>query len=174
MRRYHRLIAGTVVRVISGSNEVRTGDVEEIVQEVYLKLCMDQGKALRAFVPRHEGSDFSYLAVIARNVAITWLRNRQSGVGQSHETPLAGIKDPEDGRPGAQLDLRLRLQEVEAALLQVASERERQIFWLYYRVGLTALDISRYRHFGLEESGVESLLARLVRKIRRILDPDEG
>jgi RNA polymerase sigma-70 factor (ECF subfamily) len=167
------MIAGTVVRVLSGSTDFCIGAAEEIVQEVYVKLCSADGKALRAFVPLREGSDFSYLAVIARNVAITWLRSRKSG-GQLQETPLAVIKDPEDERPAVQLHLRLRLNEVEAALLKVASERERQIFWLYYRVGLTALEISRYRCFGLEESGVESLLVRLVVKIRRILDSGEG
>jgi len=167
------MIAGTVVRAVSGSTEFRIGDAEEIVQEVYLKLCWAGGKALRAFVPQRDGSDFSYLAVIARNVAITWLRKQKSGAGQPH-APLAVIKDPEDERAAAQMDLRLRLKDVEAVLQRVASARERQIFWLYYRVGLTALNISRYRCFGLEESGVESLLARLVVKIRRELDPGEG
>ena len=46
------------------------------------------------------------------------------------------------------------------------SARDRNLFWLYYRQGLTAEAISRIPAIGLSAKGVESALLRLTRLLR--------
>jgi hypothetical protein len=45
-------------------------------------------------------------------------------------------------------------------------ERDRKLFWLYYRVGLTADAIAGLPSIGLSTKGVESSLLRLTRLLR--------
>jgi hypothetical protein len=68
------------------------------------------------------------------------------------------------------------LQEVNAALSRVAAgphlERDRKLFWLYYRVGLTADEIAGLPSIGLSTKGVESSLLRLTRLLRQEIGRD--
>jgi len=62
------------------------------------------------------------------------------------------------------------LDEVDACLRAVApadtEERDRTIFWLYYRQGLTAKEIVELPSIGLSLKGVESTLHRLTQLVR--------
>jgi len=49
---------------------------------------------------------------------------------------------------------------------KTVSVRDRNLFWLYYRQGLTADAISRIPAIGLSAKGVESALLRLTRLLR--------
>jgi RNA polymerase sigma-70 factor, ECF subfamily len=61
----------------------------------------------------------------------------------------------------------LLLSEVDKALQAAgASERDRAIFWLYYRDGLTAAAIASLKSLGLSTKGVESLILRLTRSVK--------
>jgi hypothetical protein len=51
----------------------------------------------------------------------------------------------------------------------VTAERDRQIFWLYHRHGLTAREIASIRYFGLTDKGVESVLVRLTALVKQEL-----
>jgi hypothetical protein len=51
-------------------------------------------------------------------------------------------------------------------------DRNRRIFWLYYRAGLSAAAISVLPGIGLSTKGVESLILRMTREVReRMLAP---
>jgi RNA polymerase sigma-70 factor (ECF subfamily) len=63
----------------------------------------------------------------------------------------------------AQLDGLLRLYP------GTVSARDRNLFWLYYRQGLTADAISRIPAIGLSAKGVESALLRLTRLLRETI-----
>jgi RNA polymerase sigma-70 factor (ECF subfamily) len=63
----------------------------------------------------------------------------------------------------AQLDGLLRLYP------KTVSERDRTLFWLYYRQGLTAEAISRLPAMKLNVKGVESALLRLTRLLRKTI-----
>jgi RNA polymerase sigma-70 factor, ECF subfamily len=45
-------------------------------------------------------------------------------------------------------------------------DRDRTIFWLYYRQGMTAKEITGLPGIGLSLKGVESALHRLVKLVR--------
>jgi RNA polymerase sigma-70 factor (ECF subfamily) len=63
----------------------------------------------------------------------------------------------------AQLDGLLKLYP------KTVSQRDRDLFWLYYRQGLTAEAISRIPAIGLSAKGVESALQRLTRLLRETI-----
>ena len=60
----------------------------------------------------------------------------------------------------AELDQRLRTAG------SAISERDRTIFWLYYRQGFTSEEIARIFQTGLSAKGVESALRRVTLWIR--------
>jgi RNA polymerase sigma-70 factor (ECF subfamily) len=71
------------------------------------------------------------------------------------------------------------IQEVRGCLNEVASgsqgERDRRIFWLYFRSGLTASAIASLPTIGLSTKGVESTLLRLTKQVReRLTGAREG
>ncbi len=69
----------------------------------------------------------------------------------------------------------LSMNEIENCLQRRKAEanfiRDYKIFWLYYRDGLTALEISQLPDIGLKNvKGVESALLRLIKWIVDCLD----
>ena len=48
-------------------------------------------------------------------------------------------------------------------------ERDRRIFWLYYRAGLKPAVIARMPGIGLSVKGVESAVFRLTKLVRTVL-----
>ena len=48
-----------------------------------------------------------------------------------------------------------------------AYARDRAIFWLYYKQGLSAKAIAGIRTIGLSVKGVESTIGRMVRLLRQ-------
>lgn len=78
-------------------------------------------------------------------------------------------------------DREILMREIDATLSQIAAgpqlQRSRRIFWLYYRVGLTASAIAALPSIGLSTEGVESIIFRLTRLLREELDrnsPKQG
>jgi hypothetical protein len=70
------------------------------------------------------------------------------------------------------------LQQVDGLLSRLAEgrhlERDRRVFWLYYRVGLTANAIASLPAIGLSTKGVESTILRLTRLLRHELAADRA
>jgi hypothetical protein len=70
---------------------------------------------------------------------------------------------------------------LQAVCVGPNSQRDRKIFWLYYRAGLPASAIAALPTIGLTTKGVESTLLRLTRLVRqracnptRTIDPDQA
>src|ERR1035437_2348648 len=168
-RRYHRTIAGVVVRVLSSYRLKSNADVEDLIQNVYLRLCQHDGKALRSFVPAAEHSDFAYLKVIARHIVDDGVsaRNKDKRVDSLQDrTEDLEIQDTISVKA---IDREVLLGEIERMLRQAVTDRDRRIFWLYYRAGLTADQIGSLKSIGLSPKGVESALARVTSMLREKL-----
>jgi RNA polymerase sigma-70 factor (ECF subfamily) len=175
IRRFHRIIAITASRVARRWGRTSPEVVDDLVQDTYLKLCAEGGRALRHFQSDHPDAIFGFLKVVTANVVndhFKGLHTAKRGGSQTAE-PLedaepvgrtegaAGLTDAERG---------LLLDEVDACLGVVAPpetrERDRTIFWLYYRQGLTAKEIAGLPAIGLSLKGVESTLHRLTQLVR--------
>lgn len=59
-------------------------------------------------------------------------------------------------------------RHIRAATPEDTAGRDRRIFWLYYRHGLTAKDIAAIPRLGLSSKGVESVLLRLTSQLRKL------
>jgi RNA polymerase sigma-70 factor (ECF subfamily) len=154
-----------------------TTAVSEIVQEVFLKLCEDDRRILREFKDRGNDSFVKLLRVIAASVATDHFRRARAekrggrvGAVSLHETPVQeqlfdrrATDAVEWPALMGQLDGLLRLHPGSV------SQRDRQIFWLYYRQGLSAQAIARIPAMDLTPKGVESALRRMTQLLRETI-----
>jgi RNA polymerase sigma-70 factor (ECF subfamily) len=151
--------------------------VNEIVQDVFLKLCEDDRRILREMEDRGNDSFLKLIRVVTASVGTDHFRRirAEKRGGQAEAVPLeARLEDEEllDFKATeavewpalmAQLDGMLRLYP------ETISERDINIFWLYYRQGMTAQAMSKMPGIGLSAKGVESALKRMVRQLRETI-----
>ncbi|MGA3046252.1 MAG: sigma-70 family RNA polymerase sigma factor [Terracidiphilus sp.] len=148
--------------------------VSDIVQEIFLKLCEQERRILREFEPRCEDSFLGLLRMVSASVANDYFRRIYSAKrgGKVVTMPLA-----EDGAPGtatsshttAELERSVLLAQLDQKMRSapdVIGERDRALFWLYYRQGLTAEEIAAITGAGLTAKGVESALRRVAKWLR--------
>lgn len=112
--------------------------------------------------------------MIATNVArdhfkARYSQKRGSGQGQalSEVEPPAGADSPGSADT---MEREVLLKQIDDCLATCTSgpdeERDRTIFWLYYRQGMTAKAIAALPTVGLSPKGVESAILRLTRQVR--------
>jgi RNA polymerase sigma-70 factor, ECF subfamily len=176
VRRFQPLIAKVVLRIAHQWGETSAQTIDDLIQETYLKLCADRGRLLRTFKPRYEGAIFSYIKVFTANLAHDHFKGLHSQKRGGRNT----IRPVSDGElecvpsctisEASLLERKILLGQVDACLRTVAagaeSDRDRKIFWLYYRSGLTAGAIASLPNIELSTKGVESVLLRLTRLVR--------
>jgi len=178
--RFQPVIARTVRRRIARYTRwVDHGRVDDLVQDTFLKICKDEFKILRNFEFRHENALRALLKVMAANVAEDKIRSEiaeKKGGGQKPENIDDLTQPPSDRSRGVQSMLNnLRMNEIEKCLQQRKSElnfdRDQKIFWLYFRDGFTANEISELPDIGFKSvKGVESALLRLSKWVGDCLD----
>jgi RNA polymerase sigma-70 factor, ECF subfamily len=153
--------------------------VDDIVQEVFLKLCEQERRVLRDFEPRGEDSFFGLLRIVTGSVANDYFRRFYSVKrgGKVVTMPLLDedAHQPRDGtRSAARIQnaaLLAQLDEKLGSAPEIISERDRALFWLYYRQGYTAEEIARLPASGLTAKGVESALRRVASWLRGQIGP---
>lgn len=148
--------------------------VEDLLQETYLKISANRAATLREFESRHPQAILGYLRATAVSVAhdhCKALIAAKRGAGRTLEE--VGIVDPPappDGDGGGRhMERAILLDEIDKIVRNITEEsggRDREIFWLYYREGLTAAAIAANSRFGLSVKGVESLISRVTRSVR--------
>jgi len=172
------LVAARVARMWQGGSAT-PNIVDDIVQEVFLKLCEQERRILREFRPRGENSFLALLRVVSASVANDYFRRHYSekrggkvvtmvlDEEPSTIVPLAAEKDTDVQRVVlfSELDHKLRDAPSQTAM------RDRTIFWLYYLQGLTADEIAALPGSDLSAKGVESALRRITSWLRKQLEP---
>jgi RNA polymerase sigma-70 factor, ECF subfamily len=175
IRRFHTIIAITASRAARRWGEASSQTIDDLIQETYLKLCADRGRALRQFRFEHEDALFGFLKTITLNVVNDYFKGLYAGKrgGNTVTAPLdgseisggsdrpAGLSDPERALVVDRVDTVLRDMTPSET-----KDRDRNIFWLYYRQGMTAKEIASLPHLGLTLKGVESTLHRLIQLVR--------
>jgi RNA polymerase sigma-70 factor (ECF subfamily) len=174
VRRSRPLIVASVIKSIRHWTNPRAALVEDLVQDTYLKLCHGNFKALREFECEKDESLLGFLKVVASNVVSDHFRGRYSQKrGQGRQAlDLDQAQIVHAGRNGPQdMEKRILLAQIDRCLQHCSASRslarDSAIFWLYYRVGLTAKSISLLPSVGLTSKGVESTLGRLTGLLRR-------
>lgn len=178
VRRFHRLIATIALRVARRWGEFSPQVIDDLVQEVYLKLCADRFRMLRSFNAHHPDAFYGYLKVVTANLVLDHFKVSHSIKRGSGTVAVAA--DPQiSGRPDTiaaigvaeTSERKILMREIDALINRLAAgphlERDRTVFWLYYRIGLTANAIAALPSIGLSMKGVESTILRLTRLLRQ-------
>jgi RNA polymerase sigma-70 factor, ECF subfamily len=171
IRRFHRLIAATVMRTLHLYGSSDPDLIEDLVQDVYLKLCADDRAVLKRFKPLHENAFLGYLKTMTANLVLDYIRK--------HFPEHDKTEPLDDGHPQADqesLEREIFFNKIDAILRKRGNgpqeQKERAIFWLYFRQGVTAKEIASIPGMKLTVKGVESCIFRLIVYIRKELFGD--
>lgn len=168
IRRFNRLIASVVIRCCHEWQDSRPEVIEDLIQQTYLKLCANDYAVLRRYQPRHENSFLGYLKVVTANVAYDHFRKEHPIDDKTDEL------DPDQGRSDNSGEDEIFFHQVDNILRQRGNgpqeQKERAIFWLYYRHGMTSKAIASIPAMNLTVKGVESCLFRLIVYIKQVLN----
>jgi RNA polymerase sigma-70 factor (ECF subfamily) len=183
VRRFHRLIATVALRVARRWGVSSPPIIDDLVQVTYLKLCANNFRMLRNFKSSHPDAFYGYLKVVTANLVHDHFKAAHSskrGSGTVEVEADAQIQSRDDFVGAASAvknsDQGILLREVDDTLSRLAAgphlQRDRKVFWLYYRVGLTANAIAALPSIGLSTKGVESSILRLTRLLREEIGGD--
>lgn len=175
VRRFQPLIASVVLRISGQWGKVSPQEVDDLIQETYLKLCEDRARLLRNFKAVHQDAIYGYIKVFAANLAHDHFKvtHSQKRGGGKIPVSIEGVDSCQMSATRSTekvLERELLIKQIDACLRTVvagpSSERDRKIFWLYYRVGLAASAIAALPTIDLTTKGVETTLLRLTRHVR--------
>jgi RNA polymerase sigma-70 factor (ECF subfamily) len=181
VRRFQPVVAAGVGRVARQYGLATPALIEDLVQDVYLRLCKNRCSVLREFRSENPDSLYSFLKVIAANTARDHCKATlalKSGGGKVTAMPTGMEEWKATHLTRDAADWRLLWSDVDSILSQAGgggdARRDKTIFGLYYRQGWSARDISLIPAIGLTQKGVEIVLNRLVKFVRaRLGEPVE-
>jgi RNA polymerase sigma-70 factor (ECF subfamily) len=181
IRRFHSLIAGAVCRCARRWSEPSPAIHEELVQDAYLKLFRERHSTLERIAALPEEAVPGFLKVFIANLVHDHFRSLHA----TKRSPPERLRELDEEREThgsltatCRIEREILLNEVNEILeLRVngaTAERDRQIFWLYHRHGMTAREIASIAYLGLSDKGVESVLFRLTALVKQELAGAKG
>jgi RNA polymerase sigma-70 factor, ECF subfamily len=174
--RFQRPIRLSIIRTANRWGQIPGKILEDIAQETYLRLCADGCRLLLQFAVQHPESIAGYVKVIAINLAHDYFKaaySKKRGEGQA-DASLSQLDPKSDGLSfggeGA-MERQILMRQIDTYLETASTaqdrERDRLIFWMYYRQGLSARAIAALPTVGLTAKGVETAIFRLTHRIRK-------
>jgi RNA polymerase sigma-70 factor, ECF subfamily len=173
--RVGRPISLVILRTASLWGEPSRSLVEDLIQATYLKLLEGGCRLLRDFAIQRPEAILGYLKKTAANATHDYFKHghsQSSGGDQPHVS--TSDFDPEAGNEvhGSQdkIAFGVFLNEIDEHLKLCLTgpdqERDRTIFWLYFRQGMSTKEIASLPTIGLGVKGVGSVIERLKHAIR--------
>jgi len=149
--------------------------VEDLIQVTYLKLWEDDCRLLRDFALQHPEAILGYLKKMAANATHDYFKHgySQSSGGDKPHVSTSDV-DPEAGKEvhGSQEKIAFGVflneidEHLKRCLTGAEQGRDRFIFWLYFRQGMSTKEIASLPSIGLSAKGVGSVIERLKHCIR--------
>ncbi|HWZ45220.1 MAG TPA: sigma-70 family RNA polymerase sigma factor [Candidatus Saccharimonadales bacterium] len=176
IHRFGPLIAGVVARTARRYNQLNTLVVDDLVQETYLRLCTGDWRRLREFQGYREGAVCAFIKTVARTVTLDHFKYQHAGkrglsMHSGADFDLVLRRASKDGA----LDERILAEEIGERARRIAeTPRDRRIFVLHYRHGMTTRAIAEIPEMQLSQKGVESCLRRLTRQLQQELAGPAG
>jgi RNA polymerase sigma-70 factor (ECF subfamily) len=149
--------------------------VDDLVQITYLKLWEDGCRLLRDFAIQHPEAILGYVKRTAANTTRDYFKHLHSQscggdkrhVSTSDVDPEAGNEvDGSEERIAFEIFLKEIYEHLKHCLTGPDQERDRTIFWLYFRQGMSTKEIASLPTIGLTAKGVGSVIERLKHCIR--------
>ena len=154
--------------------------VADLAQEVYVRLVQREGQALRTFRGTTEFSVMAFLARISSSVVQDYQRQLMSEKRRANVVPIetaragemAGARSTDSAEfDSTTLSSILSWIDIERIVDgdpdRKNARRNALIFKLHYIDGFESGEISRFPGFELTKSGVETILARLRKRIQQ-------
>lgn len=178
VRRNQRSITLVILRTLREAAGASALVIDDLVQETYVALCENGCRLLRDFVEEYPSSMDALVRVVAANLTHDSLRaqNAKKRGGAFHQVAYDSHELAHLPSPHGQeiIERHLQLEEIDKALRgtregQTPKARDRAIFWLYFRYGMSANAIARIPKFQLTSKGVESSLRRTLSVLKKTL-----
>jgi RNA polymerase sigma factor (sigma-70 family) len=147
VRRY----GGLIVAAVRGIAPVR-GDIEDLTQEVFVRLCKDNFRLLRSYDPARAALS-TWLTIVARSTARDALRRRRFD-----SVPIEAVPEAQLAVQPVEPVRKLKLPE---ALL---SPRQREILAMLYDQEMEVAEIARA--LGIDPQTVRSAHHKAMVKLR--------
>ena len=156
----------------------RSGEVEELVQEVYFRLLGHGGRRLRAFAGEHPAQARAFLRQVSRRVVLDTLRHSQrrkragvEGLFGAVRLPPAELGYLRYGNPESSLLARERVDHLFERCRRAAGrrnpDRNLRILKLALLEGRSSREISRHLGGRLAPSSIDSVIHRVRRELSR-------
>ena len=168
-------ISLTIMRTASLWGYASRSLVEDLIQATYLKLWEGGCRLLRDFAVQHPEAIIGYLKRTAANTAHDYFKHghSQSSGGDRPHISTSEV-EPEAGNEvhGSQESMAfgILLNEIDEFMKRCLTgpdgERDRTIFWLYFKQGMSTKEIASLPTIGLGAKGVGSVIERLKHSIR--------
>ena len=168
-------ISLTIMRTASRWGQPSRSLVEDLVQVTYLKLWEGGCRLLQDFAIQRPDAVLGYLKKTAANATHDYFKHghSQSSGGCEHHVSTSDV-DPRAGDQvhGSEqkITFGIFLDEIDAYVKRCSAtrdrERDRMIFWLYFRQGMSTREIASLPTIGLGTKGVGSVIERLKHGIR--------
>ena len=146
-----RHYGGLIVAAVRGVTPVQ-GDVEDLTQEVFVRLCKDDFRLLRTYDPGRAALT-TWLTIVARSTARDALRRRRP-----ESLPIDAVPEAQLAIPAVEPVRKLKLPE---ALL---SPRQREILAMLYDREMEVGEIARV--LGIDPQTVRSAHHKAMIKLR--------
>jgi RNA polymerase sigma-70 factor (ECF subfamily) len=147
VRRY----GGLVVAAVRGVSHTQ-GDIEDLTQEVFVRLCKDNFRLLRTYDPARAALS-TWITIVARSTARDALRRRRA-----ESVPLDAVPEAQLAVDPVEPVRKLKLPE---ALL---SPRQREILGMLYDKEMDVAEIARA--LGIDPQTVRSAHHKAMVKLR--------
>jgi RNA polymerase sigma-70 factor, ECF subfamily len=166
--RFHNVIASTVIKACRSVAASTPELIDDLIQDVYLKLCSNSCQALRDFVPLHPDAFFGFLKAVSYSVVKDHFRKhttRKRGGGKANIVLDEAVAAASGS---AEIERDILVSEIQQRV-QKLSQRDRSIFWMHFKHGMSAQAISQIRTIGLSGKGVASTIRRIVLHLHDLL-----
>ena len=166
-----------IMRTASLKGECSRTLVEDLRQETYVKLLQDGCRHVRDFAIQHPEDEaiLGYIRRTAVNVTLDHFKlvRTKKRVGDNGHVSTSDV-DPEVGKQADGSQERIAFGVLEKEIDELLKhfltgpdqERDRTIFWLYFRQGMSTKEIASLPKIGLSAKGVGSVIERLKHGIR--------
>jgi RNA polymerase sigma-70 factor (ECF subfamily) len=178
--RFQNLIFLYILRALRARRSDSTSPdvISDLAQDVYLRLVQHDGRILRSFRGATEFSVMAFLARVAMSVVADQYRRESADKRSASLISIEEARETMDEklhRESPDFDVNslaamLSWIDVERVLQgdpdQRNARRNLLIFKLHYMDGFTAAEIAGFPAFDLTKSGVDSILARLRKRLQ--------
>jgi DNA-directed RNA polymerase specialized sigma24 family protein len=171
-RRMRPVIAATVLRTLSSQDRQGTGLHEEFIHDTFVQLLDDDCRRLKNMRWLHERAIFGFMQAIASHTVIDYYRRKRPTFIDLDDPSILGqlFHESNFGDNAVINDLRVRIDKYLLSRTSKSNyQRDRNMFWLFYRWGYTDKQIARLPGINLPMKKIENTRRQLLFEVKREL-----